>query len=282
QRRNVKSGATISTKSNAGAVSVPHWIRIVRSGNEVSGYHSPDGNNWILADVDFIPMSTDIYVGLAVTSHDDTQLASATFQDVSFGGSGFSFPVEFLDFNATPDAENSRVELNWATASEENNSHFVVERSRDGAIFEPLGQVAGVGNSTFVNEYQYFDESPVEGKAIYRLKQIDLGGAFSFSEQVEVTFESRKIGQMIAYPNPASRGMQVSVEFTLPTAYSANVQLVAIDGRMVWNQLQILEGTGVNRIDVPTERLIPGMYLLSIRNPADAEQVISKRIVISQ
>ncbi|MCS7073688.1 MAG: hypothetical protein NZ108_04390, partial [Bacteroidia bacterium] len=38
-------------------------------------------------------------------------------------------PVELLDFSAK--LENDRVRLNWSTASERNNAHFTIERSKD-------------------------------------------------------------------------------------------------------------------------------------------------------
>src|SRR5690606_7721353 len=70
-------------------------------------------------------------------------------------------PVEFLDFQATPGAH--QVDLKWHTASERNTSHFVVERSFDGFTFEPIGQVAAMGNTSNVTRYDFVDRSPKLG-----------------------------------------------------------------------------------------------------------------------
>jgi hypothetical protein len=74
---------------------------------------------------------------------------------------------------------NNDVELNWSTASEENNSHFVVERSVDSENFMAIGQlVNGAGNATSINAYSSFDLNVPVGALYYRIKQIDFDGQF--------------------------------------------------------------------------------------------------------
>ena len=58
-------------------------MKVVREGDVLSAFHSPDGNTWTLVDTDNIPMPSTIYVGLAVTSHASTATATATFTNVS-------------------------------------------------------------------------------------------------------------------------------------------------------------------------------------------------------
>jgi hypothetical protein len=75
------NAGTLHTDPNA--VSLPHWIRLIRQGNRFSAEHSGDGRTWlplegtdsfvlgsktwpVAADV---RMSETVYVGMAVTSH---------------------------------------------------------------------------------------------------------------------------------------------------------------------------------------------------------------------
>jgi hypothetical protein len=61
----------------------PGWVRLVREGNLFSAYRSSDGTNWSLMGTDTINMGSTVYVGLAVTSHNTTATADATFTNVT-------------------------------------------------------------------------------------------------------------------------------------------------------------------------------------------------------
>ena len=51
----------------------PYWLKLVRSGNNFSGYYSNNGTNWTLERTVSIPMGNEFYVGLASASHDLTK-----------------------------------------------------------------------------------------------------------------------------------------------------------------------------------------------------------------
>src|SRR5690606_37619832 len=71
-----------SGNSSTSGVSVPHWVKLVRSGNTFEGYHSSDGESWTLVDSQTISMASNVYVGLAVTSQDDGELNTTTMEEV--------------------------------------------------------------------------------------------------------------------------------------------------------------------------------------------------------
>lgn len=107
-------------------------------------------------------------------------------------------PVELLMFTGRSKADVN--ELEWATASEENSSAFIVERSVDGNVFHDLGSVQAAGNSQQEVRYAFIDEAPPSGAAFYRLRMVDLDGAF---EQSPVVVVQRGAGDVVLYPNPA-------------------------------------------------------------------------------
>jgi len=61
----------------------PYWIRVVRSGNSFSGYVSSNGSSWTLITTATITMTSNVYVGMAVTSHQAGSISTATFDNVS-------------------------------------------------------------------------------------------------------------------------------------------------------------------------------------------------------
>jgi phosphatidylserine/phosphatidylglycerophosphate/cardiolipin synthase-like enzyme len=81
QRRAATGGVTTNTSGGAGTA--PNWVAIVRSGTTFSAYGSTDGSTWTLVGSETISMGSTVYVGLALTSHRDGTLASATFTNVS-------------------------------------------------------------------------------------------------------------------------------------------------------------------------------------------------------
>src|SRR5436190_2901985 len=81
QRRRQSSGWSTSTAGPS--VAAPVWLRLTRIGSRLAGYSSPDGVSWTLIASDTIALGATAYVGLAVTSHDASSLAHASFSGVS-------------------------------------------------------------------------------------------------------------------------------------------------------------------------------------------------------
>jgi regulation of enolase protein 1 (concanavalin A-like superfamily) len=64
---------------------LPFWVKIVRSGSTFTAYQSEDGTSWTQVGSVSVPaIGTNAYVGLAVTSHSDGTLCTATIDNVTF------------------------------------------------------------------------------------------------------------------------------------------------------------------------------------------------------
>jgi regulation of enolase protein 1 (concanavalin A-like superfamily) len=74
-----------------GTTSLPVWLKLVRNGDQFSGFTSSDGTNWQLVGTTTISMRTDVCsdTGLAVTSHDKNQLNQSVFDNVSVTSEAF-------------------------------------------------------------------------------------------------------------------------------------------------------------------------------------------------
>jgi regulation of enolase protein 1 (concanavalin A-like superfamily) len=81
QRRTSTNGASTHTDGGAGAA--PQWVRLVRTGNTFQAFRSADGTNWTLVGSQSISMGATTYIGLALTSHDNSSLARARFDNVT-------------------------------------------------------------------------------------------------------------------------------------------------------------------------------------------------------
>lgn len=110
-----------------------------------------------------------------------------------------ALPVSLLSFAAKIESYGTR--LQWQTAQEINNDHFVIEHSTDGQQFSAIGSTPGAGNSSVVKSYQYIHQLKDEGIHYYRLVQVDISGQKHYSEIKVVKFGLEKPVLLIS-PNP--------------------------------------------------------------------------------
>lgn len=152
--------------------------------------------------------------------------ASATFSGLSAGSHSFTvtdangctsaartvsvpLPVSLLYFTAVKEGAYAR--LDWATASEQNNKGFYIERSADSKGWEHIGFVssgAEQGNSKEKITYDFRDKAPLNGKNFYRLNQVDKDGSGRYSNTAMLVFGSG--GGLSLYPNPAGSSITIS------------------------------------------------------------------------
>ncbi len=77
-------GATTNIlQSGLGGVQPPYWLRLVRAGDTFTGYRSADGVNWTLVGTETVTLTGTVYVGLAVTAHNNSVLTTAVFDNVA-------------------------------------------------------------------------------------------------------------------------------------------------------------------------------------------------------
>ena len=78
----VGNGKPATAKDKA-AMTVPLWLKLVRKGANISGYHSADGKEWTEAGHETLANAESVaFVGLAVCSHTRDQIATGQFTDV--------------------------------------------------------------------------------------------------------------------------------------------------------------------------------------------------------
>jgi regulation of enolase protein 1 (concanavalin A-like superfamily) len=80
-----RSGPGTNTASASAAITaLPYWVKLVRSGNNFSGFISPDGVTWTqVGSTQTISMAQNVYIGLALSADNTSALATATFDNVS-------------------------------------------------------------------------------------------------------------------------------------------------------------------------------------------------------
>lgn len=95
------------------------------------------------------------------------------------------------------------ITLSWYTFWEKNNKGFEVQRKL-GHDFNPIGFVNGMGTTAAKNYYSFVDKTATQRVNTYRLKQIDLNGTYTFSNEIEVDADLALNGFVLEqnFPNP--------------------------------------------------------------------------------
>jgi hypothetical protein len=167
-----------------------------------------------------------------------------------------TLPVTLTRFTAT--AEKGQVLLTWATATEENNAYFQVERSLDGLNFSAIGQVKGHGTTNQAQQYSFRDVKPVTGTLYYRLKQVDLNGDSELSPVKAVKAVAVAAQKLPVYPNPVVSDLNIALT-TLPAgAYTLTITSIT-NGPVKQKTVQAGELVSLNLQDLPA-----GAYILTI------------------
>ena len=91
------------------SVTLPSWMKLVRSGNTFSAYSSVDRVNWTQqGSTQTISMAQNVYLGLAISSESNSSLATATFDSVSIS-SGAITPPAISGLSATTGSVGSQL-----------------------------------------------------------------------------------------------------------------------------------------------------------------------------
>lgn len=183
-------------------------------------------------------------------------------------------PVMLSHFNST--CENGGTKLSWETASEQNSSHFNVQRSRDGYNWETVNTVGAAGNSTSLSSYEVFDDA-VSGETVYyRLQQVDIDGKEELFGPISSSCDFEE-NAMIVYPNPSNDNFNVRFTST-SNVDGAFLQIADLNGRTVIKRA-ISINTGQSVFSFTNTKLRPGTYIIYV---IGSEEKFSRQILVVQ
>lgn len=234
-------------KINANAGSGINFVFNWNTGESTSGLNSPrlyhyNGTEW------------DKQIG--TTSSTSSSLTytgyTGTFSPFTIGDDVVLLPVNWLSFDCGK--QNAQgTELNWSTASEQNSSHFIVERSNNGQVFEPIGTVPAAGYSHNIRKYSFTDPSPLKNRAYYRIAMEEINGHREYTSPCMKNGNQEGENTPVkVYPNPSKGTVNIL------TTEGGTYQISDMAGRLIrFGKLD-----NHTKVDV----LKPGVYSLTIQS----------------
>jgi hypothetical protein len=169
-------------------------------------------------------------------------------------------PLQLLSF--TTEAKATTILLNWNSTKEINTARFVIERSANGAQFNPIGTVAAKGAYAGNNSYAFTDSLPLSQVIYYRLRMEDADGKFTYSDVKKITAANKTT--ISCFPNPAVDYVNLQISNTQPASYRYLV--VTLDGKTVQTAaVAVNSGTQQVKIDL-THTNQKGVLLVQLQN----------------
>lgn len=235
------------------------------AGNELWITDGATANTNLLADVNPGVNSSNPGLGFFWNSqvyfYADDGNGGATLRDVfKLDGIYELMPVTLTDFEAH--AQGNSVLLQWVTSSEVYASHFMVQRSIDGAHFNTIRKVAASGFSNTIRHYQHTDSRAGEAGSdnlFYRLLMADKDGNISYSPIENVTLQPLS-AYLKPYPNPVKDKFSiVAGGISGPVA----VRIVNLNGAQLYYKDFEVSGKFF-KTEISVSHLPAGIYLLQV------------------
>lgn len=303
-------GAELSASVDLGEVTVTrgHVVQTDGSGNEsiaryydvepsqnnsgldgalTHAYHEAELNGFAEADLAFFK-STDGGSSWSEEGQDgrDAQDNTVTIAGIesfsrwTLGSEANPLPVELAGFEATRSEE--RVQLQWETASEENNAGFEVQRrtaDATGGDWEEVGFIESEANGGTTSEaelYRFADtDLPFEADSLtYRLRQIDIDGSATLSDPITVEMGAPEVVALHGpAPNPVREQATLRYEVTEKT--QVRIDVFDVLGQRVATLLDRQEDAGRKTTSLDANGLSSGTYFvrLTASGTAQTEQM---------
>ncbi|MCS6991142.1 MAG: hypothetical protein NZL95_04700 [Chitinophagales bacterium] len=180
------------------------------------------------------------------------------FSDFGTAQASLNLPVELVSFEGSVVAEGNL--LSWHTASEHQNSHFVLEHSLEGTHFRPLAIIWGAGTTTEPQQYSHLHLRPEPRLNYYRLQQVDEDGSVAYSSVIVLDNSHQQYPNVTVQPNPTEGTMHLLIR--TPVTQEVSVDITDVLGKSVYRFSQELQ-QGEYQVDALLEGQ-PGIYLVAV------------------
>jgi hypothetical protein len=240
---------------------------------DTTGARGPRQPNGLLPDIDFMKLALGSDL---IDAGTDVGLPfDGSAPDLGAYEYGWVVPVELASFSAS--ISGSDILLKWTTATEVNNLGFEVQKKFNDNEFRTISFVTGAGTITEKKEYNFIDKNVSSGIISYRLKQIDLDGTFSLSDEVQVNLIlPGEFSLQQNYPNPFNPA--TSITFSLLEAGNVSLKVYNIIGEIAATVInnELME-PGSYKFSIDLQGLSSGTYIYVL---TQGEKVLSKKMIL--
>ncbi len=171
---------------------------------------------------------------------------------------GIVLPIEMSSF--TVELKNELyTEINWSTASENNNAYFrVMKLSEGNSNWKEIETVDGSGTTSETMYYRSVDKNVQMGVTYYRLIQVDNDGKENYSDVLSIN-RSNSGPEIVLYPNPASQNEQIVLNNLKKT--EGNISVYDLNGNLIYNEEK---SSNADFHVISTDKISSGIYSIRV------------------
>ncbi len=171
---------------------------------------------------------------------------------------GIVLPIELSYFTAELKQE-LYTEINWSTASENNNAYFRVMKLSEGdSNWKEIETVDGSGTTTETMYYRSVDKNVQMGITYYRLIQVNYDGQETYTDVVSVNRKGE--GDALSlYPNPSYQHSTLVINNLKKS--DGVISICDLKGNVIYQENTIGES---NYKLIPTDNLTSGVYIVCV------------------
>lgn len=186
------------------------------------------------------------------------------------GGGGVGLPVTWAGFDVKTAEDGNH--LTWKTASEQNTDYFEVEYSYDAKEFQVASdKIQAAGNSASLNTYSYL-HNDFNSFVYYRIKQVDLDGAFDYSTIKLAKRAKGKDFQVSVYPTQIPENGRITFEAKNIDKSQISLSIKDVSGKVIYtNSYNPI--TSSLREEIELYLLSSGVYFIEISNGQGREVI---------
>ncbi|MFM7243875.1 MAG: fibronectin type III domain-containing protein [Planctomycetaceae bacterium] len=133
QYRSTTGGSSTNIAGPTGKAA-PYWVRMVRTGNVLTGSVSPDGTTWTQVGSVTISMASSVLVGLSANSNSTTLLNKSTFTNVTVSNNAPTVGTAAVASPATVTGQTTTVSVAGADDHAESNLTYEWSASGPAAV----------------------------------------------------------------------------------------------------------------------------------------------------
>jgi hypothetical protein len=172
--------------------------------------------------------------------------------------------ISLVNFNAI--SQFGTVLLTWQTASETDNSHFLIYQNG-----EVIVTIDGAGTTSEPHSYEYIDDLVIPGNTYtYILADVDYANKETkyTDEAVTVTIPENDIPREFSlednYPNPFNP--QTTINYQLPTDSDVELSIYNMSGRMIATLVNEHKLAGYHEIGWNASSFPSGIYFYRLQS----------------
>jgi hypothetical protein len=173
-----------------------------------------------------------------------------------------SLPVTLTSFNADNDGLSTK--LIWNVTEETNFANYVIEKSTDGRSFNAIGTV----KATSQKVYSFIDGQTGDNNSYYRLKMIDIDGAFKYSYIVSI--KSKLNANISLSPNPVKNNLMIQHPKVITEGH---IQVISANGQLL-KDVKLATNAVISNVDM--SGFTSGLYHVVFRSGSD---MFSKTVI---